>query len=137
MSVFYVCYYHIVWATKYRQASLTTQLEPVIFNAIQSKSRELKCRIYAINAAYDHIHIAITIPPSLGIWEWVRDAKGLSAHLVNRDFPNRDDTFRWQKGYSVHTFGAKILPFVKSYVERQKEHHQNKTLEDYLEYIPD
>jgi putative transposase len=109
----------------------------VIINAIKSKSRELKCPIHAINAAYDHIHIAVTIPPALAIWQWVRDAKGLSAHLVNRDFPDRNDTFRWQKGYSVHTFGLKTLSFVVDYIERQKEHHHNKTLEDYLEYIPD
>lgn len=137
MSTFFVCYYHIVWATKYRQATIIPQIEPLIFDAISSKSQTLKCKIHAINSAYDHVHVAVTIPPSRAIWEWARDIKGLSAYRVNQEFPERDDIFRWQKGYSVHTFGAKILPFIVAYIERQKEHHQNNTLEEYLEYIPD
>lgn len=137
MGVFYVCYYHIIWATKYRQTIITPQIESVIFEAIKDKSKRFKCQIHAINSAYDHIHVAVTIPPSLAIYEWVRETKGLSAHEVNREFPNLDDIFKWQRGYSVLTFGEKTLPFVVNYIVKQKEHHANGSLEAYLEYLED
>ena len=129
-------YYHI-WAVKGRFPALTTELEPIAFTAIHRKSRELQSTIYALNAAYDHIHVAVTIPPSIAIVEWVRSAKGLSAREINGHSPEIDPHFHWQKGYSVHSLGQKVLPFVVNYVKNQKEHHANNTLELYLEQLED
>ena len=135
MSVFYVMYYHIIWGTKYRQPFITRQLEPVIFYAIQDKSRQFKAEIHGLNAVDDHVHVAVTIPPAVAVFEWVREVKGLSAHEVNRAFTDLDTTFKWQGGYSVLTFGKKVLPFVVNYILNQKQHHQQQTTLDYLEYL--
>lgn len=134
---FYVCFYHVIWATKYRQPIITPQIETVIFEKILDKSKRFKCQLHAINTAYDHIHVAITIPPAVAVAEWVREVKGLSAHEVNREFPNLDSIFKWQKGYSVLTFGKKRLSFVVNYIKKQKEHHADGKLIDYLEYLED
>lgn len=137
MGVFYVCYYHIIWATKYRLPVISPAIEKIIVETVEQKSTELKCPIYAINSVEDHIHVGVTIPPSQSIWEWARDVKGLSAHLVNQEFPNLEEIFKWQRGYSVLTFGQKTLPFVVKYIENQKENHQSGTTEPYLEHIED
>lgn len=137
MGIFYICYYHIIWATKYRAPTITSSIEKVIIETVLQKSEQLKCPIHAVNTVADHVHVAVTIPPAKGIWEWARDVKGLSAHTVNQEFPNREETFKWQRGYSVLTFGEKVLPFVVKYIEKQKEHHQSGTTEPYLEYIED
>lgn len=137
MGIFYVCYYHIVWATKHRKPLITPKIEKLILESIHVKSEQLKCSIHGINTVEDHIHIAVTIPPSKSIWEWVRDIKGRSAYLVNQGFPDRDEIFKWQRGYSVHTFGKKTLSFILAYIENQKEHHQSGVTEPYLEYIAD
>jgi putative transposase len=137
MGTFFVCYYHIIWATKYRQAIITPEIESVAFEAIRAKSQALKCPILGINAAYDHLHIAVSIPPALAVWEWTRDIKGISAFEVNRRFPKLENTFRWQRGYSVLTFGAKNLPIVLAYIEKQKEHHANNSVIAYLEHLED
>ncbi|MEM9953097.1 MAG: IS200/IS605 family transposase [Chloroflexota bacterium] len=135
MRNFYVCYYHIVWATKYRTPSLTSKLEPIIFDTVRQKSEQLNALIHGINAMLDHIHVAVTIPPSMSVADWTRDIKGISAHMTNREFPDLEETFRWQKGYSVHTFGRKVLPFILAYIKNQKQQHQADTTEDYLEYL--
>ncbi len=137
MGTFYVCYYHIIWATKHRQALITPAIEPVLINSVQQKAHQHRTPIHAINMVADHIHIAVTIPPSKAIWEWVRDVKGLTAHDVNSEFSDLEETFKWQRGYSVHTFGKKVLPYIVEYIEKQKIHHEAGTIEPYLEYIED
>lgn len=132
---FAVCYYHIIWATKYRQPLITPAIEAVILDVIKNKSAELDCPIHAINTVNDHIHVAVSIRLSLSVSEWIRQIKSLSSLVVRREFEHLDEPFRWQKSYSVYTFGKKVLPFVTDYIEKQKINHQNNTLEPYLEYI--
>jgi hypothetical protein len=57
------------------------------------------------------------------------------AHEVNALFPDLPDPFKWQKSYGILTFGEKHLPMVIDYVERQKEHHANQSVQAYLERI--
>ena len=132
-----VVYYHIIWATKYRQELISPQIETVIIDVIGRKSAELKCKIHAINTVPDHIHVAVSIRLSLSVAEWTRQIKSLSSKIIRQEFTNMETEFRWQTSYSVHTFGKKTLPFVVAYIENQKIHHQTGETEPYLEYIPD
>lgn len=132
-----VCYYHVIWATKYRVATITQAIEPVLFDTIQHKSKQLNSEVHAINAAYDHVHVAVEIAPSIALSEWVRQIKAVSARIINREFPDLEHPFRWQKSYAILSFGKKALPLVTRYIDNQKAHHKNDTLEAYLEYLPD
>lgn len=135
MSTYYSIYYHAVWSTKHRMPNIDAEIEPLILEMVNLKSQELNCIVHGVNTWEDHIHIAVTIPPSRSIWQWVRDVKGRSTYEVNQAFPNRDEIFRWQSSYSIHSFGKKALPFVLQYIAKQKEHHRQNTLEPYLEQI--
>jgi putative transposase len=130
---FSVCHYHVVWATKGRSPLLTPEIEQVILPAIRRKSADLKSPIFAINSTEDHIHIAVSISTAISVGEWAKGVKGVSAYAVNTTYPDLEPRFSWQKGYGVHTFGAKVLPMVVEYVNLQKEHHQDNTAHDYLE----
>jgi len=134
---FWRCYYHIVWTTKNREPLITAASEPILFEAVCSKCAELRCEIQAVNAVSDHIHIAVCIPPKVAVADWAKHVKGMSSFAVNSMFPNASSHFRWQSGYGVLTFGTKNLAFVIQYIERQKEHHANGTLEPYLEQTED
>ena len=134
---FWRCYYHIIWATKNRSLWITPQIEPVIFATIREKANELGTEILAMNTVPDHIHVAVSIPPKLAVAEWVKQMKGTSTRDVNAKFPDLETSFGWQQSYGVLTFGAKNSKFVVEYVERQKEHHANQTLQPYLEQIDD
>ncbi len=132
---FWQCYYHVVWATKGREPIITPKIEETIIQAATEKSQTLDCAIQGINTVADHIHVAVCIPPKIAVAEWVRNIKGITAHEVNIMFPDLSERFRWQRGYGVLTFGAKMLPTVIGYIERQKEHHAENTVESYLEQI--
>ena len=132
---FWRCYYHVVWATKDREPSITASVEQTIVQAATEKSEALECPVQAINSVADHVHVAVSIPPKVAVAEWVRNIKGITAHEINTMFPDLETRFRWQRSYGVLTFGAKMLPTVTDYIERQKEHHAANTLEAYLEQI--
>lgn len=130
---FWKCYYHIIWATKNRQSVITPVIEPILFEAIRQKSDELLSPVLAINGIADHIHIAVSIRPSLSVADWVGQVKGTSSHAINTTFGELETKFRWQEDYGVVTFGAKNLPLVVQYIKHQKEHHQTGNLQPYLE----
>jgi putative transposase len=90
--------------------------------------------VHAVNGVADHVHLAVTIPPTLHLSEWLGRLKGASAHYVNEQLTNQK-TFGWQAGYGVVSFGTKDLPWVVGYVERQKEHHAAGKIHDRLEPV--
>jgi putative transposase len=134
---FRVCYYHVIWATRSREPTISPEIEAVITAAIQRKSEALRSPIQALNTATDHVHVAVSISTSLAVSEWVKQVKGLSAYEVNAAFPALPAIFRWQRSYGVLTFGAKQLPLVVDYIRRQKEHHAHNQIIHYLEHTGD
>ena len=132
---FWKCYFHLICATKNRQPIITAAMEGVLFAAIRSKSEELHCPILGVNGTQDHIHIAVSIRPSLSTGHWIGQIKGASSHAVNKAFADLNPKFRWQEDYGVVTFGGIKLPTVLNYIENQKQHHQAGTLEPFLEQI--
>lgn len=127
------CFYHVVWATKHRQPIITSPLQPIIYAAIQQKTEQMRGRVLAINSVDDHIHIAVSIPPSVSIARWVGDAKGLATYAVNGNAPALETAFKWQDGYGVVTFGEKQFRHVETYIANQREHHQLGTTDARLE----
>lgn len=79
---FSVLYYHIVWATHERLSLITPYVEPIIFDAIRHKSAEFNSSIHALNRTADHIHIAVSIAPSIAVAEWIKSIKGRSSYIV-------------------------------------------------------
>src|SRR6185295_16663810 len=119
---------HIVWHTKDSLPLLTPEIESLAH-------RFLKQRIIATPGAFvheiggieTHVHIAITIPPTLTISEFIGQLKGGSAHDVTQALGGRQKELQWQTGYGVVSFGTLDLPWVVQYVRNQREHHARGT----------
>jgi len=133
---YWKCYYHIVWATHHRQASIEPSFKSVIYEEMDRIATVKECEIIAMNAVSDHVHIAIAMPPSVSIAEFVSHIKGGTSHAVNRRF-QLEKRFRWQQGYGVMTFGQRQMSFVRAYIDNQEKHHADKNTNPYLEYIED
>ena len=106
----------------------------LIFASIRKVSQELSSEIFALNGVEDHVHVAVSIPPSLAVAQWVKRCKGASSYMVNQTFPE-DEPFGWQEGYGVLTFGQRQLEIVVRYVQNQKVHHLEGGLHRYLEQL--
>lgn len=124
---FVKCFYHVTWATKHRQPLITRPIESVLISTIRQKSLEMRCPILELNTVEDHVHVAVAIVPNVAASDWIRHVKGLSAYAINAQFTDLVETFKWQEGYGLVTFGEKNLSFVQNYIARQKEHHTKNT----------
>ena len=88
------------------------------------------CRPYAGNA--DHVHLFVEMAPADAIARLVQHIKGSSSHLVNHELES-ESLFRWQQGYGAFTVGRWDVPRITSYIQRQKQHHQEESLMKELE----
>jgi len=60
------------------------------------------------------------------LFEMVHDMKGASSHLIcQRLLPGTD--FRWQGSYGGTSVDPATIPIVRSYIQRQPEHHAQGT----------
>lgn len=125
---------HITWHTKDNSLTLVEQIEHHTHKFLKHRALQTPgVIVHAINGMPDHIHLAITIPPTLGISDWIGKLKGSCAYHINHEITNAK-SLHWQSGYGVVSFGTKDLPWVIRYVENQKEHHASRTLYERLEY---
>jgi REP element-mobilizing transposase RayT len=120
-------YYHLVWATKERQPLINSDREDELYRYIIAKADDLGCIVHAIGGVEDHIHLVVSIPPTLAIADFVKKIKGSSAHYLNQSLSTSLDKFGWQEGYGVFSMGGKQLEQAVEYVKNQKAHHLDGT----------
>lgn len=120
-------YYHLVWATKERQPLINSDREDELYRYIIAKADDICCIVHAIGGVEDHIHLIVSIPPTLAIADFVKRIKGSSAHFLNQALSASLDKFGWQEGYGVFSLGGKQLEQAVDYVKNQKAHHSNGT----------
>ncbi len=131
---FWQTYYHIVWATKHRQETITPEMEAVLFPYMQRKAKELDVIVYALNGWTDHVHLVAGIPPKLSVAEVMKRLKGSAARRINSQPGLSAAPFVWQVGYGVMTLGRTQLDRAVAYVENQKQHHADQKTNAWLEY---
>lgn len=133
---FWENYFHVVWATYRRALMILPEHESFIASKFRQKSTDLNCPIHAINMMSDHVHVAVSIKPSIAQSEWVRQIKGFSARQMNEAY-RFDDRFQWQKSFGISTLGKHQLPIVLEYIENQKFRHATNKVYQSLENYGD
>ena len=128
---------HITWHVKESLPIISPEIEPGLHKHIRSYALKTKGVIFhEIGGTETHVHIAVSIPPTVVIADWIGKLKGASSHHVNHELANRK-LLDWQTGYGVVSFGTKDLEWVVKYVRNQKEHHAQGTTVERLEKIAD
>jgi REP element-mobilizing transposase RayT len=134
-NVYSEIHLHITWHTKDNVPVLADEIEHQLHRYLKHRALETQgVVVHAVNGVADHVHLAVTVPPTLPISEWIGEMKGASAYFVNHQIANRR-VLEWQTGYGIVSFGTKNLPWVVKYIENQKEHHAKGTARDHLERI--
>lgn len=135
MANYLALFVHLVWSTKRRRPLLEPELEPVIFDVIAIKCRALRCPAIAIGGMPDHVHVLVSLHPTMSVSALAKDLKGASAHTANR-LVGIGHTFQWQTGYGAFSVSQDRVSSVRAYVLRQKEHHMSNRLSLILETYP-
>ena len=129
---------HLTWHTKTNLNLITPRLEPLVHGKLSSRIKATPdVWLHEINGTANHIHLAVTVPPTLLLSDWIGQLKGGSSHDLNYQFGRREPLLNWQTGYGVVSFGQRDLPWVRAYIRNQKRHHAQGTVEPRLERITD
>ncbi len=103
---------HLTWHTKNN--------DPVLLDVVENRTHQFLTHralttagvvVHAIEGTPDHVHLAVTVPPTVNISDWVGQLKGASAHHINHEVCNRK-VLAWQDGYRVVSFGTKVVHWV-------------------------
>jgi len=118
-------YYHMIWGTKNREEIIDPEWEDSLHYVIAKKAEKLGALTHAVGGVEDHVHLGAEVSPEIDLATFIGQVKGNSSFLVNKQLLLPYD-FRWQASYGVFSFGSKMLERVVSYIENQREHHNNK-----------
>ena len=77
----------------------------------------------------------VSILPKINISDFVGQIKGYSSHEVNKI--KGDKYLGWPRGFGVLSLSKRGIPFVKQYIQNQKQHHKNNTLISAMEFMPE
>jgi REP element-mobilizing transposase RayT len=126
---------HLTWHTKSSIAVLDPVLEDRVHRYIQHRILKTQgVRFHAIGGTETHVHLGVSVLPTLLISDWLGELKGASAYYANHRIANRR-VLEWQAGYGVVSFGTRDLDWVVRYILNQKEHHAQGTVYERLERI--
>ncbi|MCU7496108.1 MAG: IS200/IS605 family transposase [Ignavibacteria bacterium] len=128
-------YLHIVFAVRSREhlikPSFSEELQKYITGIVKSHN----CKILAIKAMTDHVHMFISYVPGSSVADMVRDVKAYSSEFIKKNWSNG---FSWQQGYGVFSHSRSQINQVIQYIQNQEEHHRHKSFrEEYMKILRD
>jgi REP element-mobilizing transposase RayT len=91
--------------------------------------RELKSPSLTIDGTRDHLHILFSLGRVIKVADLVEEVKTESSKWIKTK-GSEFRTFHWQKGYGAFSIGQSNVTTLKSYIRKQKQHHQRVTFED-------
>jgi putative transposase len=125
-----------VWHTKNSLPLLTSEVEPLAHRLIKKRTMDTSGAFYhEVGGIETHVHVVVTVQPTLGISEFIGHLKGGTSHDANQAMGLRQKVLEWQNGYGVVSFGTRDLPWVIEYVRNQREHHARGTTYERLERV--
>jgi len=119
-------HYHLVWATYQREPQITAARGQLIRATLYAKARELGLTLHEVGGMEEHLHLVVSVPPSLAVADCVRHLKGATSRAVNRSRATAAP-FRRQDSYGALTIGGRSLTAVIAYVRNQRQHHHTDT----------
>lgn len=128
----YQCDYHIVLVTKYRREIFNEG----IFAYVNKKLAEITehyplIRFELINHDKDHIHLLVSIPPTMSVGKAVGIVKQNTSRELKQKFPFVGKVYWgtdsvWSDGYFVSTVGIDEA-VVAAYIENQGKEDAGQT----------
>jgi putative transposase len=127
---------HLVWHTKNSSPLLQPAIEECAHNLLRQRIINTEgVFVHEIGGTETHVHLAVTIQPTILISGLVGQLKGASSHDVNQQMALTGKLLQWQTGYGVVSFGTGDLEWVRKYIRSQRVHHHRNAIHDRLERI--
>jgi REP element-mobilizing transposase RayT len=127
--------YHVVFSTKERVSALKESHREKLFRYIWGIHQNLDCHLYRINGMEDHVHILMSLHPSVSLADYVLKIKTSATRWIRRErmyqqFPG------WQDGYGAFTLALHDKHAVIDYIKDQQKHHAKMSfIEEYRKLL--
>jgi REP element-mobilizing transposase RayT len=126
---------HIIFSTKERVPCISADLKPKLHAYMGGIVRELKGKAYSIDGTNDHVHLLVSLPPSISLSDAMRIIKTNSSGWVH-NLDARHRTFAWQIGYGAFSVSKSNVAAVVRYIQNQEEHHRKISFkEEFVEFL--
>lgn len=84
-----------------------------------------KCFVYRVGGYDNHIHLLISLHPTLALSSLVKDIKLSSVSLIRKN--KLFSHFKgWSEGYGAFTYTPEAIPNLIEYIKNQEEHHKKE-----------
>ena len=118
------CKYHIVFCPKYRRQEIYGKIKEDVGKILRKLCEAKGVEIIEVEACPDHIHMLVSIPPSLSVAQFMGYLKGKSSLMIfdrhaNLKYKYGNRHF-WCRGYFVDTVGKnekKIAEYVRNQLQ--------------------
>ena len=125
--------YHIIWCTKYRYRVLAGEVAVRTRELIREVCSANYVDIITGSMSPDHIHILVSVPPSISISKLLQYMKGKSSRKIMMEFQHVKKRYWgqhiWARGYFAVTVGNLNERQVNEYIENQELHHTQNSFE--------
>ena len=125
--------YHFVWVTKYRYRVLTGDVGLRVRELVRQSCEQLEIEIMRGVVSKDHIHLLVSVPPTLSPSEIMRRIKGRSSSKLFQEYPLLKKRYWgqhfWARGYFCVTAGELTKEMISEYLE----HHFERKSDDQFE----
>ena len=116
---------HLVWVTKYRYEVLTGEVQERCRTLLIQDCESMDIEIMKGAVGKEHVHIHIEYPPKLSVSAILKQLKGRSSSLLQKEFPHLKKRYWgqrfWAKGFGAWSTGNITDEMVQEYIE----HHRN------------
>ena len=125
----WICKYHVVIVPKYRSRKVFGRFGKEIGGILRQLCRQKGVELLEGNAASDHIHMLLSVPPKYSIAMMIGYLKGKCAVRVHRGLLKTQGTLFgrsfWSRGYCVSTVGLDEA-MIRRYIQEQEKHERDQ-----------
>jgi len=119
--------YQIIFQTRNRENTLNQKNRERLYEYMSRTLMNKKCYVYKAGGFHNHIHILISLHPTISLSNLVKDLKLSSASFIQKRklFPHFKG---WNEGYGAFTYTPEAIPNLIEYIKNQDEHHKKETI---------
>ena len=115
----------IIWLTKYRKPVLTKEIGTRVRDLVRMICASLDVEIVKGNISRDHVHLLVSVPPTLAVSRLVQRMKGLTSRKLLEENKGLNKAFwgrhLWGRGYFAASTGNVSEEMITQYIENQQD----------------
>ncbi|GHT17734.1 transposase [Bacteroidia bacterium] len=128
-------YVHCIFHVKYNTDKIRPEDEAELYAYIGGIIKNIQSIPIKINGTANHLHILAAMSKNISLADFMMKIKANSSRWLKTKNEYYDD-FEWQGGYAGYSVSQSKLKVVATYIEKQKEHHNEQTfIEEYIQFL--